>query len=125
MAQYNLRETTTASENFRKAFELRDRVSARERFYIEAASYSFATEELDFPSLPSVPFRIVSFLRFSPINTRGAANVSRQIATLNPRQNNIRQDTTISESDTIREHSHLALSGRHHLRSQACSSDHR
>ncbi len=46
MAQYNLRETTAASKNFRKAFELRDRVSQRERFYIEAAYYSFATGEL-------------------------------------------------------------------------------
>ena len=47
MAQYNLRETSAADENFRKAFELRDRVSERERFYIEAAYYSFATGELD------------------------------------------------------------------------------
>jgi serine/threonine protein kinase len=47
MAQYNLREATAASENFRKAFELRDRVSERERFYIEAAYYSFATGELE------------------------------------------------------------------------------
>ena len=47
MAQYNLRETTAASENFRKAFELRDRVSERERLYIEAAYYSFATGELE------------------------------------------------------------------------------
>jgi serine/threonine protein kinase len=47
MAQYNLRETTSAAENFKKAFELRDRVSERERFYIEAAYYSFATGELD------------------------------------------------------------------------------
>jgi serine/threonine protein kinase/tetratricopeptide (TPR) repeat protein len=47
MAQYNLRETTAASENFKKAFELRDRVSERERFYIEAAYYSFATGELE------------------------------------------------------------------------------
>ena len=47
MAQYNLRETTAARENFRKAFELRDRVSERERFYIEAAYYSFATGELE------------------------------------------------------------------------------
>ena len=47
MAQYNLRETSAASENFRKAFELRDRVSERERFYIEAAYYSFATGELE------------------------------------------------------------------------------
>ena len=47
MAHYNLRETTAASENFRKAFELRDRVSDRERFYIEAAYYSFTTGELE------------------------------------------------------------------------------
>jgi len=47
MAQYNLRETSAASENFKKAFELRDRVSERERFYIEAAYYSFATGELE------------------------------------------------------------------------------
>ena len=47
MAQYNLRETTAARENFRKAFELRDRVSERERFYIEASYYSFATGELE------------------------------------------------------------------------------
>ncbi|HVP55713.1 MAG TPA: protein kinase [Candidatus Eisenbacteria bacterium] len=47
MAQNNLQETTAASENFRKAFELRDRVSERERFYIEAAYYSFVTGELD------------------------------------------------------------------------------
>jgi eukaryotic-like serine/threonine-protein kinase len=47
MAQYNLRETTAARENFRKAFELRNRVSERERFYIEAAYYSFATGEVE------------------------------------------------------------------------------
>jgi hypothetical protein len=47
MAQYNLRETSAASENFKKAFQLRDRVSERERFYIEAAYFSFATGELE------------------------------------------------------------------------------
>ena len=47
MAQYNLRESTAASESFRKAFELRERVSERERFYIEAAYYSFAMGELE------------------------------------------------------------------------------
>jgi len=47
MAQYNLRETSAARENFRKAFELRGRVSERERFYIEAGYYSFATGELE------------------------------------------------------------------------------
>jgi tetratricopeptide (TPR) repeat protein len=47
MAYANLRESGVASENFRKAFELRDRVSERERFYIEAAYYSFVTGELE------------------------------------------------------------------------------
>jgi len=47
MAQYNLRETSAAGASFRKAFELRDRVSERERFYIEAAYFSFATGELE------------------------------------------------------------------------------
>jgi len=47
MAHYNQGETSAASENFRKAFELRDRVSERERFYIEAAYYSFVTGELE------------------------------------------------------------------------------
>jgi tetratricopeptide (TPR) repeat protein len=47
MAQFNLRQVSAASGNFRKAFELRDRVSERERFYIEAAYYSFATGELE------------------------------------------------------------------------------
>jgi serine/threonine protein kinase/tetratricopeptide (TPR) repeat protein len=47
MAQHNLQETSAAGANFRKAFELRDRVSERERFYIEAAYYSFATGELE------------------------------------------------------------------------------
>jgi serine/threonine protein kinase len=47
MAQYNLRETSAASENFKKAFELRDRVSERERFYIEAAYYSFGIGDLE------------------------------------------------------------------------------
>jgi serine/threonine protein kinase/Flp pilus assembly protein TadD len=47
MAQYNLQETSAAATNFRRAFELRDRVSERERFYIEAAYFSFATGELE------------------------------------------------------------------------------
>src|ERR1022692_1738396 len=47
MAQYNLRQSSAAAANFRKAFELRDRVSEWERLYIEAAYYSFATGELE------------------------------------------------------------------------------
>ena len=47
MAQSNLLETSAAAESFRKAFELRDRVSERERFYIESAYYSHVTGELE------------------------------------------------------------------------------
>ncbi len=47
MAQSNLGETSAAAESFGKAFELRDRVSERERFYIETAYYSHATGELE------------------------------------------------------------------------------
>jgi len=46
MAYNNLGESNAAVENFTKAYELRDRVSQRERFYIEASYYSFATGEL-------------------------------------------------------------------------------
>ena len=46
MAQYNLAEYDASAKNFAKAFELRDRVSERERFYIEAGYYSFVTGDL-------------------------------------------------------------------------------
>jgi serine/threonine protein kinase/tetratricopeptide (TPR) repeat protein len=46
MAYFNLGESNAAVDNFTKAFRLRDRVSERERFYIEAGYYSFATGEL-------------------------------------------------------------------------------
>ena len=46
MAYNNLGETDRSVEAFTKAYELRDRVSERERFYIEASYYSFATGEL-------------------------------------------------------------------------------
>ncbi|MFZ0706333.1 MAG: protein kinase [Candidatus Korobacteraceae bacterium] len=46
MAYYNLGESTPSIENFTKAYDLRDRVSERERFYIEASYYSFVTGEL-------------------------------------------------------------------------------
>jgi serine/threonine protein kinase/Tfp pilus assembly protein PilF len=47
MAYQNLGQTEAASQNFQKAFELRERVSDRERFYIEAAYYSFVTGEME------------------------------------------------------------------------------
>jgi len=46
MAYLNVRESKEATANFTKAFELRDRVSDRERFYIETCYYSFVTGEL-------------------------------------------------------------------------------
>src|SRR5271165_3203282 len=46
MAYQNVGEASMAQQSFTKAFELRDRVSERERYYIEACYYSFATGEL-------------------------------------------------------------------------------
>jgi tetratricopeptide (TPR) repeat protein/predicted Ser/Thr protein kinase len=46
MAYNNIGESRESMKNFAKAFELRDRVSDRERFYIEASYYSFVTGEL-------------------------------------------------------------------------------
>ncbi len=46
MAYNNIGDSQESMKNFTKAFELRDRVSDRERFYIEASYYSFVTGEL-------------------------------------------------------------------------------
>ncbi len=43
----NLNEVGRAAENRRKAYDLREKVSERERFSIEANYYTFATGELD------------------------------------------------------------------------------
>jgi tetratricopeptide (TPR) repeat protein/predicted Ser/Thr protein kinase len=43
----NLGETASASENVKKAYELRDRVSEREKFSIAAFYYTFVTGELE------------------------------------------------------------------------------
>ena len=43
----NLNEVGRAAENARKAYELRDKVSERERFFIEAIYYMYATGELE------------------------------------------------------------------------------
>jgi DNA-binding winged helix-turn-helix (wHTH) protein/tetratricopeptide (TPR) repeat protein len=45
-AYWDLREAARAAENVRKAYELREKVSERERFWIEGG-YSIATGELD------------------------------------------------------------------------------
>ena len=46
MSYFNLGETAVAAENFRKAYELRERVSEREEFYIESHYYNFVTGDL-------------------------------------------------------------------------------
>jgi eukaryotic-like serine/threonine-protein kinase len=43
----NLGQATRSSENVKKAFELRERVSEREKYRISAAYYTYATGELD------------------------------------------------------------------------------
>jgi serine/threonine protein kinase/Flp pilus assembly protein TadD len=43
----NLGETSLASENTKKAYELRQRVSEREKFYIESHYYQFVTGDLE------------------------------------------------------------------------------
>jgi tetratricopeptide (TPR) repeat protein/predicted Ser/Thr protein kinase len=46
-AYHNLRQASRSIENYRKAYALRDRVSDRERYYIEALYYSWVTGEAD------------------------------------------------------------------------------
>jgi serine/threonine protein kinase/tetratricopeptide (TPR) repeat protein len=43
----NLNQPSLARENFQKAYQLRDRVIQRERFFIEAFYYSYATGEIE------------------------------------------------------------------------------
>jgi hypothetical protein len=46
-AYMNVGARTLGAENIRKAFELRERASQRERFYIEATYYGLLTRELE------------------------------------------------------------------------------
>ncbi len=43
----NLNQPSLARENFQKAYQLRDRVTQRERFFIEAFYHNFVTGEID------------------------------------------------------------------------------
>ncbi len=95
MADFNLGNTSAAMENFAKAFELRDRVSDRERFYIEASYYSFATGELlkadevyrqwiaaypdDFMPYANLPLNQVALSQYE-----SALDAARQAARLGP-----------------------------------------
>jgi eukaryotic-like serine/threonine-protein kinase len=47
VAYSNIGETSQAAENTRKAYELRDRVSMREKFLIESRYYEFVTGDLE------------------------------------------------------------------------------
>jgi tetratricopeptide (TPR) repeat protein len=47
MSYHNVGESTLASDNFRKAYELRERASEREKLYIEATYHGFATQDLE------------------------------------------------------------------------------
>jgi tetratricopeptide (TPR) repeat protein len=44
---FNLSQAALAAENTKKAYDLRDRVTEREKFYIESHYYSYVTGELD------------------------------------------------------------------------------
>ena len=44
---FNLNQSSLAAENYTKAYQLRDRVSERERYYIEGSYFSFVTGELE------------------------------------------------------------------------------
>jgi tetratricopeptide (TPR) repeat protein len=46
-SEFNLLETRLATEDIQKAWELRDRVTEREKFRISAFYYTFVTEELE------------------------------------------------------------------------------
>ncbi len=46
-AYINLNQASMAMDNFKKAYELRDRVSEHERLYIEGMYYTYATGDLD------------------------------------------------------------------------------
>jgi tetratricopeptide (TPR) repeat protein/predicted Ser/Thr protein kinase len=46
-SEHNLGETNAAADNTRKAYELRERVSEREKFYIESHYHNFVTGDLE------------------------------------------------------------------------------
>jgi eukaryotic-like serine/threonine-protein kinase len=46
-AYHNLKQYSRSIENYKRAYALRDRVSDRERFYIEAMYYAWVTGEVD------------------------------------------------------------------------------
>ncbi len=95
MAYFNLREYDLANENFTKAFQLRDRVSDRERYYIETTYYSLTTGELlkadevyrewiaaypdDFLPYANLPLNQVALAEYGK-----ALESARQAAQLNP-----------------------------------------
>jgi tetratricopeptide (TPR) repeat protein len=68
---FDLGQTTRAVENATKAFQLRERVSERERYRISAAYYSYVTGELD-KSIQTYELWQQSYPRdFLPMENRG------------------------------------------------------
>jgi len=71
VSYFNLGQRTRADENATKAFQLRERVSERERYRISAAYYTFATGELD-KAIQAYELWQQSYPRdFLPIGNRG------------------------------------------------------
>ena len=101
MAYNNLEESKPAMAYFTKAYELRDRVSERERFYIEADYYSFVTGELlkadevyrqwmaaypdDFTPYANLPINLVALAEYDKMlqTARQAAEMAPESATGN------------------------------------------
>jgi len=95
MAYYNIGEAGMGRQSFTRAFELRDRVSERERYYIEASYYSFVTGELpkanqtyrewmaaypnDYVPYANLPLNLVSTAEYDK-----ALETAREAVRLNP-----------------------------------------
>jgi len=95
MAYYNIGEAGMGRQSFTRAFELRDRVSERERYYIEATYYSFVTGELpkanqtyrgwmaaypnDYVPYANLPLNLVSMAEYDKV-----LETAREAVRLNP-----------------------------------------
>ena len=88
----NLGETSLGAENTRKAYELRERVSEREKFYIESHYYSIVTGDLEkarrtyelwaqtYPRDWLPPDNLVAFTEFSGNMTNALRRIRRLFA---------------------------------------------
>jgi serine/threonine protein kinase/tetratricopeptide (TPR) repeat protein len=99
VAYHNLGETDLAAENIRKAYELRERVSEREKFVIESSYYNFVTGDLErtrqscelwaqaYPR-DDVPFAVLTGLYFDLGQYDKALAEAREGVRLNPASGN-------------------------------------